>query len=46
MTTPKAATVKVSKATFDAALGKLLKAGPLPLSEIPKKRKAKKKATR
>lgn len=40
--------MKVSKEAFDVALGKLLKTEPLPLAEIPKKRKPKKarKATR
>jgi hypothetical protein len=36
--------MKVSKAAFDAALGKLLRTDPLPLAEIPKKRKPKAKA--
>ena len=31
--------MKVNKAAFDSALGKLLKAAPLPLAKIPRKRK-------
>ena len=39
--------MKVRKAEFDAALSRLLRASPLPLSEIPKRRKpAKKKAAK
>lgn len=36
--------LKVNKDNFDAALGKLLRADPLPLSSIAKKRKPKTKA--
>ncbi len=37
---------KVPKEEFDAVLSKLLKSGPLPLSEIPRKREQKPKAGR
>lgn len=35
--------MKVNKAAFDETLGKLLKAPPLPLSEIPRTRPATKR---
>jgi hypothetical protein len=36
----------VEKRAFDSALGKLLRADPLPLSEIPKRRKPAKRKPR
>lgn len=37
---------KVPKEEFDAVLSKLLKSGPLPMAEIPRKREQKAKAGR
>ena len=40
----KITTVLVGKREFDSALGKLLRADPLPMSEVPTKKRLRRKA--